>query len=151
MEESIRLLTDHFPLSEVELRSYSALALAYVGDSIYELLIRTRIVSEGNDRPVRYHEKAVRYVNASAQTRLAQRIMPLFTEQERTIFRRGRNAKPISPPKNQSLHDYRMATGFEAVLGYLYLSGGMERIAQLLSAGLGKEGEGSEQAGTSHE
>ncbi len=137
MEKSLELIRDHYPLTETELRTYSGLAFAYVGDSVYDLIIRTMVVSKGNTRPNKYHKDAIRFVNAKAQTEIMGKIKEYLTEEEATIFRRGRNSKTISPAKNQSLHDYRIATGFEALVGYLYLSGKMDRIMELIQIGLG--------------
>ena len=137
MEESLGRIMDHFPLTEQEVRSYSALAFAYIGDSVYDLIIRTMITSKGNNRPNKYHQQVIQYVNANAQTRMMDKIKPLLTEEEKTMFRRGRNAKSISCAKNQSHHDYRIATGFETLIGYLYMTGQMGRIMELVSVGLG--------------
>ena len=139
LSQGLALLKQHYPLTEVELRTYSALAFAYVGDSVYDLIIRTMVTSRGNNRPNQYHKEVIGYVNAKGQTEMMGRIKPYLTEEERTIFRRGRNSKTISAAKNQSHHDYRIATGFEALLGYLYLSGRMERIMELVRIGLGEE------------
>lgn len=144
MEESLGRIMDHFPLTEQEVRSYSALAFAYIGDSVYELIIRTMITSKGNNRPNKYHQQVIQYVNANAQTRMMDKIKPLLTEEEKTMFRRGRNAKSISCAKNQSHHDYRIATGFETLIGYLYMTGQMGRIMELVSVGLGITPEHSE-------
>lgn len=144
MEESLDRIMDHFPLTEQEVRSYSALAFAYIGDSVYDLIIRTMITSKGNNRPNKYHRQVIQYVNANAQTRMMDKMKPFLTEEEKTMFRRGRNAKSISCAKNQSHHDYRIATGFETLIGYLYMTGQMERIMELISVGLGKTSEHSE-------
>lgn len=132
-------LVDHFPMTEKELRTYSALALAYIGDCVFDLLVRTILVSRGNDKPSVYHRKAVHLVNAASQTEMMDMIKPLLKEEEKAVFRRGKNAKGASPAKNQSLHDYRIATGFEALLGYLYLSGQSRRICQLMDFCLKEE------------
>ena len=144
MEESLGRIMDHFPLTEQEVRSYSALAFAYIGDSVYDLIIRTMITSKGNNRPNKYHQQVIQYVNANAQTRMMDKIKPLLTEEEKTMFRRGRNAKSISCAKNQSHHDYRIATGFETLIGYVYMTGQMGRIMELVSVGLGITPEHSE-------
>ena len=144
MEESLGRIMDHFPLTEQEVRSYSSLAFAYIGDSVYDLIIRTMITSKGNNRPNKYHQQVIQYVNANAQTRMMDNIKPLLTEEEKTMFRRGRNAKSISCAKNQSHHDYRIATGFETLIGYLYMTGQMGRIMELVSVGLGITPEHSE-------
>ena len=124
------------PMNESQLRTYSPLAFAYIGDSIYDLIIRTMIVSRGNNRADRYHHEAIKYVNANAQMKMYQTIKDILTEEEQTIFRRGKNSKPASTAKNQSLHDYKIATGFEALYGYLFLAGKMDRILELTEYGL---------------
>lgn len=136
MEKTLDLITGHFPVRKEEMRAYSALSLAYIGDSVYDLIIKTMLVTRGHDRPNHYHRKAVDYVSAAAQTMIMNRIRPLLNEEEKTIFRRGRNSKTISPAKNQSHHDYRIATGFEALVGYLYLTGQRERMLELITEGI---------------
>lgn len=137
MEKSLSLIDSHFPLTEQELRTYSALSFAYIGDSVYDLIIRTMVTAKGNNRPNKYHQQVIQYVNAHAQTMMMEKIKPILTEEERMMFRRGRNAKSISSAKNQTPHDYRIATGFETLVGYLYMSGQMERIMELVKIGLG--------------
>lgn len=138
MEKSLGGFAENYPLSEQTLRSYSALALAYMGDSVYEMLVRTMVVLAGNERPQHYHKKTVDLVSAAAQTKLMQKIRPMLSKEEETVYRRGRNSKVISPAKNQSLHDYRIATGFEALVGYLYLAGRKDRLMELFRAGIGE-------------
>lgn len=145
MEKSLGRIMDHFPLTPQEVRSYSALSFAYIGDSVYDLIIRTMITSKGNNRPNKYHQQVIQYVNANAQTRMMDKIKPFLTDEEKNMFRRGRNAKSISCAKNQSQHDYRIATGFETLIGYLYMTGQMERIMELVSIGLGMAPEYSAQ------
>lgn len=141
MEESIKNhslfdgIGELHPLTGEQLRTYSPLSFAYIGDVVYELVIRTMIVTRGNTRPSRYHRETIGYVNASAQTALMEAILPALTEEEMRVYRRGLNAKPASAPKNQSHHDYRIATGFETLMGYLYLSGQMGRILHLIRMG----------------
>ncbi len=143
METGIEKIAGHFPLTKKELQGYSSLALAYIGDCIFELFVRTKIVSRGNDKANHYHQKTIHYVNAAAQTEMMQRIKPLLSAEEQAVFRRGKNAKSFSPAKHQSLHDYHIATGFEALMGYLYLSGQQERLSELVQICLteGKEQE----------
>lgn len=136
MEKSLRQIADGFPVDEQKLKTYSPLSFAYIGDSVFDLIIRTMITAEGNSRPNRYHGIAIKYVNAKAQATMMKHIEPHLTEQEMSIFRRGKNAKPATCAKNQSHHDYRIATGFEALIGYLYLAGRMERIMELAALGL---------------
>lgn len=139
MEESLNHLRDHFPLEEKEIRTYSALSFAYIGDAVFDLVIRTMMVTKGNVRTNKYHQKVTGIVNAASQTRMAERILPCLSEEETTIFRRGKNAKPMSMAKNQSRHDYRIATAYETLIGYLYLTGRMDRIIELVEMGLEEE------------
>lgn len=134
-------IADHFPLTEKELKGYSSLGLAYIGDCIFELYVRTMVVTKGNDRANHYHHETTNYVNAAAQAQMMKRIKPLLTEEEQGVFRRGKNAKSPSPAKNQSLGNYHLATGFEALMGYLYLSGQMERLHELIRICLSGESE----------
>lgn len=132
METCLKGIAEHFPLTEKELRGYSSLGLAYIGDCIFELFVRTMVVTKGNGKANHYHQKTIGYVNAAAQTEMMEIIKPLLTDEEKAVFRRGKNAKSLSPAKNQSSHDYHIATGFEALMGYLYLSGQMERLEELI-------------------
>ena len=139
MEDSLRMIADSFPLDAQKVRTYSALSFAYIGDSVYDLIIRTMITTRGNTKPNKYHRQVIEYVNAGAQTQMMERIKSYLNDEEKVMFRRGKNAKPASCAKNQSLHDYRIATGFETLIGYLYLTGQMERIMELVAIGLSEE------------
>lgn len=111
----------------------SPLTLAFVGDAYFSLVIREMLVGEAN-RPVRdLHKLSVKAVNASAQARCMKILLPLLTEKETDVFKRGRNAHTSHTPKNQSGCDYHYATGFEALVGYLYLSGSFERLNSLFN------------------
>ena len=111
---------------------YSPLVLAYMGDAVWELIVRTKIVREGNRQVNRMHHDAVRYVKAETQARLIRLIEPELTAREAGVYRRGRNAHSNTMAKNASMIDYRMATGFEALVGYLWLNGEEERMMSLL-------------------
>ncbi len=125
-----------FPGRRQDIRSYSALSLAYIGDVVYDLIIRTAVVGKGN-RPVNdLHRITVKYVSAGAQAKIVQALSEILTEEERTVFRRGKNSKPHTTARNASLSDYLKATGFEAVLGYLYLTDNMERALELVKKGI---------------
>ena len=139
MEESLKEVLSRFPLERDKINTYSALAFAYIGDSVFDLIVRTMVVSRGNNRPNQYHKQATTYVNAAPQTQMMERMKPHLTEEEKMMFRRGKNAKPASCAKNQSHHDYRIATGFETLMGYLYMTGQMGRIIELVAIGLGEE------------
>ena len=143
MEESLSLLGQlkkEFGCKEVDIRTYSPLALAYIGDSIYDVIIRTVVVERGNQSTKKLHRTAVRYVNAGTQARMAESLQDVFTVEEEEVYRRGRNAKSNSTAKNASLVDYRKATGMEALLGYLYLQDRMDRAVELVKWGLGNLG-----------
>lgn len=121
-----------------DIRRYSPLTLAYIGDSIYDLVIRTLLVGKGNAPVNALHHQASAVVKAEAQKESLYRMEPLLTEEERSVYRRGRNAKSYTTAKNASVVDYRIATGLEALMGYLYLSGQTERLLYLIKAGLGE-------------
>lgn len=116
------------------LRMRSPIALAFVGDTLFDLYLRTQLVSRTQLPPKELHQHASQYANAASQAIMVKRIEHLLTEEEHDIFRRGRNAKSYSVPKNAKLIDYRLATGFEAVLGYVYLAGRDERLVELMDA-----------------
>ena len=126
MEESINFefhdyITEVLNLQEVDAASYSPLVLAYIGDCVYDLAIKTMIISRGNKQVHKLHEETSRFVQASTQSLMMRTMQEHLTEEEHAVYRRGRNAKSVSPAKNQSITDYRRAKGFEALIGYLYL------------------------------
>lgn len=127
-----------FGLPEQDLRSFSPLTLAYIGDAIYDLVIRTMLVEKGNAPVNTLHRKASGMVKAEAQKDALRRMEEQLTEEEQSVFRRGRNAKSYTSAKNASIADYRIATGLEALMGYLYLSGQLERLLYLIKLGLGE-------------
>lgn len=115
-------------------KELSPLNLAFIGDCVYEMLVRERLVSEAN-RPVNdLHRESVKFVSAKAQTAAFQKIEPLLTEEETAVFKRGRNAKTGHQPKSASVGEYHCATGVEALFGYLYLTDNNERITYLFNA-----------------
>ena len=126
---------------EEDAAQYSPLVLAYMGDAVYELMIRTLVVNQGNAQVNKLHKRSAGLVKAEAQARMALALQEDLTETERAVYRRGRNAKSYTSAKNASIRDYRTATGFEALAGYLYLSGQPERLAELVRLGLMKLGE----------
>lgn len=119
-----------------DIRSYSPLTLAYIGDSIYDLVVRTMLVGKGNAPVNSLHRRASSLVKAEAQRESLRRIEAVLTEEEQSVYRRGRNAKSYTSAKNASITDYRIATGFEALMGYLYLTGQMDRLLELVKLGL---------------
>lgn len=135
MEESITILeaiNRNFGCGEIDIRTYSPLTLAYIGDAVYDLVIRTVVVERGNTSPNKLHKKAVAYVNASMQARMIEALMDELTQEELAVYKRGRNAKSYTTAKNATVIDYRKATGFEALCGYLYLTGKQERMLVLM-------------------
>lgn len=141
MEESLSLLTklkQQFQCEEVDIRTYSPLTLAFLGDCIFDLVIRTVIVERGNRAADSLHKQKSEIVKASAQSSLVEAILEDLTEMELTVYRRGRNAKSYTSAKNASISDYRRATGFEALMGYLYLTNQEERMIELIKTSMEK-------------
>lgn len=138
MEESMILsqIKQTFDCGEQDIRAYSPLTLAYVGDGIYDLIIRTVAVERANRRVNDLNKITVQYVKAPAQAKIVEALQPFLTEEEMDIYRRGRNAKPHSSAKNASQSEYHKATGFEALIGYLYLTGNMDRLLELVKVGI---------------
>ncbi len=118
------------------INEYSPLVLAYMGDAVYELYIRSLLVSGHNTQVNKLHKEATKYVKAKAQSEILEKIYPYLTEEEITVFKRGRNAHSYTSAKNADIVDYRRATGFEALMGYLYITGSMERLRELITLGL---------------
>jgi ribonuclease-3 family protein len=121
-----------FGLHKVDVRAYSPLALAYLGDTVFDLIFRTIVVSQHNMAANKYHKKVCNYVSAVAQSEMVELLMDELTQEEMEIYKRGRNSKPYSKAKNASAMEYQRATGLECLVGYLYLSGQMERLLQLV-------------------
>lgn len=138
IEELIPYLEKTFDLPEVDIKTYSPLVLAYIGDGIYDVIIRTIVVAGGNSQPNKLHKKTSLFVKAAAQSAMIEAIKEDLTEEELKIYKRGRNAKSPTMAKNASMVDYRRATGFEALMGYLYLQGKLERLIDLIKMGLEK-------------
>lgn len=140
MEKSIMdlmsALKENWELPDVDVRTYSPLVLAYIGDGVYELVIRSLLVGRGNAQANRLHKEASTLVNAGAQSASLERIKEELSEEEMQVFKRGRNANSATMAKHATMSDYRRATGFEALMGYLYLTGRMERILELVKKGL---------------
>lgn len=111
----------------------SPLTLAFIGDTVFDLLVREDIICDANRPANDLHNLAVKKVKASAQAEFCEVLMPVLTEKEISVFKRGRNAKSGHLPKNASQSDYHKATGFEALFGYLYLSGELDRIRELFT------------------
>lgn len=148
MEEGINLgdtglpeqIRRSFSCKEVDLRTYSPLTMAYIGDAIYDLVIRTVVVERGNRSANDLHRKTIQYVKAGAQAEMIEALSDVLTEEEAGIYRWGRNAKFYTKAKNATVQEYRKATGMEALLGYLYLTGRTERLLELVKEGIRRIG-----------
>ncbi len=126
-------IAEKLELDKSDANIYSPLVLAYVGDAVYELFIRTKVVSEGNVQVNKMHKKSAEFVKAETQSVIIQTLMDTLSEEEQSVYRRGRNAKSYTSAKHASISDYRKATGFEALMGYLYLDGQTDRLCEIIS------------------
>lgn len=139
MEKSLKVdsyIRECLNIPDVDIRTYSPLTLAFIGDGIYDLIIRTMIVGRGNTKASQLHQHTSHLVKAHSQSVMIEYMLPHMTEEEMAVYKRGRNAKSPTMAKNATMADYRRATGFEALMGYLYLSDQFERIMELVQIGL---------------
>ncbi len=125
-----------FDCKEQDVRAYSPLTLAYIGDAVYDLIIRSVVVERANRSANDLHKKTVRYVKAETQAAMIMALQEELTEEEVAVYKRGRNAKSHTMAKNASMSDYRKATGFEALMGYLYLTNQTDRFLYLVKKGI---------------
>lgn len=141
MEKGLREeILQVFPQKEVDIRMYSPLALAFLGDGVYSAIIRTMVISKGNRQAEKLHNETRNLVSARAQARIGDAIAELLTEEEASVYRRGRNSNPYHHAKNASMEDYLKATALETLCGYLYLKDETERFLALLKAGIERAG-----------
>ncbi len=134
--EFFETVREYFAIGETDLRTYSPLALAFIGDAIYDLVIRSVIVGQGSTKTSQLHRHTSHLVKAEAQAEMIDGMLPEMTEEEQSYYRRGVNAKPPTMPKNATAEDYHKATGFETLMGYLYMTGQTERMLSLIRTGL---------------
>lgn len=137
MEESLELIDivkNGINAGKIEAAGESPLVLAYIGDAVYEVIIRTLVISKSSAQVNKLHKMTSSLVKAHAQAEIMKKLE--LDEEELVVFKRGRNAKSVSVAKNATMSDYRTATGFEALIGYLYLSGKTARMFELISQGL---------------
>ena len=132
----VKCIYEGLDMKHTEPSQLSPLVLAYIGDSIYGLVIKTWVIEQGNMQVNKLNKKTSSIVKAESQSAMIGVIEPMFSEHEKAVYKRGRNAKSYTSAKNASIGDYRRATGFEALMGYLYLSGQYERMMELVKAGL---------------
>ena len=135
-----KYLNDKFGIEGKDIRTYSPLTLAYIGDAIFDVVIRSILVNKGNTAVNKLHKRASDIVKAGTQSAFIKVLMDDLTEEEADIYRRGRNSKPHTKAKNATTMDYLDATGFEAVIGYLYLTDNMDRICELVQLGIERLG-----------
>lgn len=119
--------------NETEINMMSPLTWAYIGDCVYELYIRTKLVNQTNLKPHKLHIESIKYVKAQSQAKLLKKIMDILTDEEKDIVRRGRNAQNHHLPKNCDVQDYMHSTAFEALIGYLYLTKQEKRLSEILA------------------
>ncbi|MCR4955436.1 MAG: ribonuclease III [Lachnospiraceae bacterium] len=132
-----KYIKQQFDIGDVDIRTYSPLTLAYIGDGIFDLVIRSIVVGKGNTKASQLHKRTSNVVKAASQSEMMERLLPVLTEEEQAVYKRGRNAKSPTMAKNATMSDYRRATGFEALMGYLYLDNQVERMMELIKIGLG--------------
>ena len=143
MEESLSIysaIIEKFAMEKQDIRTISPLTLAYIGDSVFDLTIKTMVVGQGNAPVNKMHKKVSEIVKAHGQVQMYEAIKDILTENEISVFKRGRNAKSYTSAKNATKIDYRIATGYEALLGYLYLQDKMDRVLELVNIGLDANG-----------
>ncbi len=139
MEESVRnAIKQAFEVEGNDIKTYSPLTFAYIGDCILDLIVRTVIVEKKNKSNNDLHKEAIQYVNARTQARMTAVLEDVLTQEELEIYKRGKNAKTSSSAKNASLSEYHKATGLEALLGYLYMTERMDRAIWLVKEALNR-------------
>ena len=128
-------MTDYLniKLSEGEIRGLSNLGLAHIGDCVYELMVRSMIIASGRSTSAGLHKETVKHVSAPAQAAAVEKILPILSDEERDVYRRGRNTRVNSVPKNADISQYHAATGLEALFGWLYLNARHERLNELFA------------------
>ncbi|MCI1959369.1 MAG: ribonuclease III [Clostridia bacterium] len=134
------IITDAFDKSHIN--DYSPLVLAYIGDAVFELIVRTLVLSFGNAPVNKLHRKSSQIVKAKSQAEMYFKIENMLSDEEMSILKKGRNAKSFTSPKNADISDYRHATGVEALFGYLYLHDRLDRAIELFKAGIADENKG---------
>ncbi len=123
----------HLSVGQETLEQISSLGLAHLGDAVYELMVRSWLCLQGKATNTGLHRAAVGYVSAPAQARRMEKILPMLTEEERAVYRRGRNCHTPAAPKGASVAEYHAATALEALFGWLYLRGETQRLDELFT------------------
>lgn len=138
MGDFLEYTKEMLEIEKVDIRLYSPLTLAYIGDAVFDLIIRTKIVCDGNAPVNSLHRETTHYVSARAQADIMKLIEDTLTEEERLYYKKGRNAKPQTTAKNATFGEYRIATGLECLIGYLYLTEQFYRIMEIVKLGVAK-------------
>lgn len=141
MNDLIDAMEQRLDFKQVDIKTYSPLTLAYIGDGVFDLIIRSYITNKGNVQVNKMHQHTSQIVKAQTQARMAVFLEPLLSEEELAFYKRGRNAKSHTSAKNATIGDYRKATGFEALVGYLYLTKKYDRLMELVEMALVEIGE----------
>lgn len=136
MEGFEKIMRESLEFRDVDLNTYSGLSLAYIGDGVFDLIIRSYIMNKGNMQVQKMHHKTSNIVKAVSQAKMIDGLMEELDDEEQAVYRRGRNSKPHTMAKNATSAEYKKATGFEALVGYLYLSGKYERLMEIVKKGL---------------
>ena len=131
-------IKEQFEIKDTDINTYNPLTLAFIGDSVYETIVRTMVVSKGNKSVNALAKDKNKMVNAKTQSRIAEILTEYYTEEEADIYRRGKNAKTANHSKSAAYSEYHRATGLEAVFGYLYLTGKLDRCLELFKTALEK-------------
>ncbi|MBO6239883.1 MAG: ribonuclease III [Butyrivibrio sp.] len=129
---------EQFGIKEQDIRTFSPLTLAYIGDAVFDVIVRSILVNKGNTAVNKLHVRASSIVKAGTQAMIIKTVMDDLTDEEKDIYRRGRNSKPHTKAKNATTMDYLDATGFEAVIGFLYLKGDMDRVCDIVKIAIEK-------------
>ncbi|KUO68104.1 MAG: hypothetical protein APF77_08490 [Clostridia bacterium BRH_c25] len=132
LEDLHQMMMDNGKLMVSDVQMLNPLVLAYVGDSVYDTFVRTLLVSGGYGQVKKLHKMSIEFVKAKAQADTLEKITELLTPEEQDVARRGRNTKSATIPKNADISDYRYATGFEALIGFLFLTGQNDRLMEIL-------------------
>ncbi|WP_029230838.1 Mini-ribonuclease 3 [Butyrivibrio sp. VCB2006] len=133
-------INEKFGIQPQDIRTYSPLTLAYIGDAFFDIIIRSILVNKGNTAVNNLHKRASSIVKAQTQSAMVKALMDDLTQEEQDYYRRGRNSKPHTKAKNASTIEYLDATGFEAVMGFLYLTGDLDRAMELVNMGIERLG-----------
>ena len=129
----IEKLKQNIPeINGIDIRTIPPLTLAYIGDSVMDLFVRTYFATTSHEAVQKLNNRAIKIVNAASQARILTEIDDMLTDEEKDVVRRGRNAKSATRPKHADVNDYRLATGLEALLGYLFISGQSDRLSEIL-------------------